>query len=141
MRVRSPRVAALLVSLVLLAGMALPAGAAGTGSGSSVGLPGSIASTTSTATTATATTAPPVLIPSTSTGSSLSTFDFVLIGVVVLIIFAGIAFWIRRDARFHQPRHAARTLDRGRGTVAPQTERRKRSRARAKAARKARRRK
>jgi hypothetical protein len=127
------------VLLVLLAGLALPAGAAA--GGNSIPLPGSVTSTTATSTTSTATTSPPVLIPSTSTGSSLSTLDFVLIAAAVLMIFAGIAYWIRRDARFHQPRHAARTIDRGRGTVAPQTERRKRSRARAKAARRARRRK
>jgi hypothetical protein len=140
MRVRSPRVPALLVSLVLLAGLTLPAGAAAAGSNTAPPLPGTI-TPPSTSTTSTATTAPPVFIPSTSTGSALSTLDFVLIAAAVLIIFAGIAYWIRRDARFHQPRHAARTIDRGRGTVAPQTERRKRSRARAKAARKARRRK
>jgi hypothetical protein len=141
MRVRSPLLGALLVSLVLGGALALPAvasaGAAASGLG---GLPGAVTSTSSTATTATATTAPPVIIPSTSSGTSLTTLDFVLIAVAVVILFAGITYWIRRDARFHQPRHATRDINRGRGTVAPQTERRKRARARAKAARRARRR-
>jgi len=91
------------------------------------------------ATTQTATTAAPVTAPSTSAGSGgISTFDLIGIGVVAVGLFATIIYVIRRDAHTHAPRHAARDIDRGRATVAPRTERIKRSRARAKAARRAR---
>jgi hypothetical protein len=59
--------------------------------------------------------------------------------IVALAVFATIIYVIRRDAHIHAPRHAAREIDRERGTVAPRTERIKRSRAKAKAARRARR--
>ena len=91
------------------------------------------------ATTQTATTAAPVTVPTTTTGSGgISTFDVFGIGVVALGLFGTIIYVIRRDAHAHAPRHAVRDIDRGRATVAPRTERIKRSRARAKAARRAR---
>ena len=90
-------------------------------------------------TTQTATTAAPVTAPTTSTGSGgISTLDLIGIGVVAVGLFVTIIYVIRRDAHAHAPRHATRELDRGRATVAPRTERIKRSRARAKAARRAR---
>ncbi len=134
---------ALLAALVLAGALALPAGAAA-GTTPFTGLTGGGGSTSSgqTTTTATATTAPPVKIPSAApSGSSLPTYAYILIAAFVVVVFGTIAYLIRRDAHLHAPRHAVRDIDRGRGTVAPQTERRKRSRARAKAARKARRRK
>ena len=128
----------------MLAGaLALPASALA-GSAPFTGLTGAGGSSSSgqSTTTATATTAAPITIPSTTTsGGGLPGYDYILIAAVVLILFATIGYLIRRDAHLHAPRHAARDIDRGRGTVAPQTERRKRSRARAKAARRARRRK
>jgi hypothetical protein len=139
MRYGSARVAALLGAIAASFALALPAAAFAaapfnglTGSGGS--------SATQTTTTATATTAPPITIanPSASSGG-LPTYAYILIAAVVVILFAGITYWIRYDAHQHQPRHAARDIDRGRGTVAPQTERRKRSRAKAKRARRARR--
>ena len=134
---------ALCAAVVLAGALALPAGAVA-GSAPFGGLPGAggSPSTSQTTTTATATTAPPITIPSvTTSGGGLPSYDYILIAAVVLILFATITYWIRRDAHLHAPRHAARDINRGRGTVAPQTERRKRSRARAKAARRARRRK
>lgn len=90
-------------------------------------------------TTQTATTAAPVTAPSTTSGSGgISTLDIVGIGALTLGLFGTIIYVIRRDAHAHAPRHAARDIDRGRATVAPRTERIKRSRARAKAARRAR---
>jgi hypothetical protein len=95
--------------------------------------------TVPTLTTQTATTAAPVTAPTTSSGSGgISTLDIVGIGALTLGLFATIIYVIRRDAHAHAPRHAARDIDRGRATVAPRTERIKRSRARAKAARRAR---
>jgi hypothetical protein len=85
------------------------------------------------------TTAPPVTLPSTTSGG-LSALQEFGIAVVALAVFATIIFVIRRDARVHAPRHAPREIDRERGTAAPRTERIKRSRAKAKAARRARRR-
>lgn len=90
-------------------------------------------------TTQTATTAAPVTAPTTSSGSGgISTLDVVGIGAVALGLFGTIIYVIRRDAHAHAPRRATRDIDRGRATVAPRTERIKRSRARAKAARRAR---
>jgi hypothetical protein len=133
--VRKP---ALLGAVVLSVALALPAGAFAATPFN--GLTGAGSSTTAQTTTSTATTAPPITIPTVSTsGGGLPTYGYVLIAVVVAILFAAIVYWIRRDAHLHAPRHAARDIDRGRGTVAPQTERRKRSRAKAKAARRARR--
>ena len=138
MRLAPPR--ALLGALLICAALALPAAAAA-GSPLGTGLTGPNTSTT-TATTQTATTAPPVTLPSTTTSSGgLSTLDYALIAVVVLILFGTIVYFVRHDAHLHAPRHAARDINRGRGTVAPQAERVKRSRARARAARRARRRK
>lgn len=135
---------ALVAALVLAGALALPAGALA-GSTPFTGVTGAGGASSSgqvTTTATTATTAPPVTLPSTTTsGGGLPGYDYILIAAVVLILFATIAYLIRRDAHLHAPRHAARDIDRGRGTVAPQTERRKRSRARAKAARRARRRK
>jgi len=67
------------------------------------------------------------------------TLAYVGIGVVAIALFATIIYIIRRDARIHAPRHSTREIDKERGTVAPRTERIKRSRAKAKAARRARR--
>jgi hypothetical protein len=90
-------------------------------------------------TTQTATTAAPVTVPTTTTGSGgISTFDVFGIGAVALGLFGTIIYVIRRDAHAHAPRRATRDIDRGRATIAPRTERIKRSRARAKAARRAR---
>jgi hypothetical protein len=136
------RMPALGAALVLAGALALPAGAlaAPTPFTGVTGVGGS-SSSVQTATTSTATTAAPITIPSTTSSGGLPGYDYILIAVVVVILFATIGYLIRRDAHEHAPRHAARDIDRGRGTVAPQTERRKRSRARAKAARRARRRK
>jgi len=142
MRQRSLRMPALSVALLLVGVLALPATAAA-GTTPFTGLTGAGGSSNpaQTTTTSTVTTAPPITIPSTSTsGGGLPTYDYILIAAVVVILFGSITYLIRRDAHLHAPRHAARAIDRGRGTVAPLTERRKRSRARAKAARKARRR-
>jgi hypothetical protein len=128
---------ALLGALLIAAALALPSAAAAAGGTLSTGLSGT---NTSTSVTQTATTAAPVTLPTpASTGGGLTTLDYVLIALVVVILFTTIVYFVRRDAHLNAPRHAARDLDRGRGTVAPQTERVKRSRARAKAARKARR--
>jgi hypothetical protein len=90
-------------------------------------------------TTQTATTAAPVTAPTTTSGSGgITTFDVIGIAAVALGLFGTIIYVIRRDAHSHAPRRATRDLDRGRATVAPRTERIKRSRARAKAARRAR---
>ena len=90
-------------------------------------------------TTQTATTAAPVTAPTTSSGSGgISTLDVVGIGAVALGLFGTIIYVIRRDAHDHGTRRDTRDIDRGRATVAPRTERIKRSRARAKAARRAR---
>ncbi|HEY1777389.1 MAG TPA: hypothetical protein VGG41_14620 [Solirubrobacteraceae bacterium] len=139
MRNGSPRISALLPALVASAvlGLATVASAATPFTGVS-GSGGS--SSAQTTTTATATTAPPIKIPSTTSSGGLPSYAYIIIGVVVVILFGVIVYWIRRDAHLHAPRHAARDLDRGRGTIAPQTERRKRNRAKAKAARRARRR-
>jgi hypothetical protein len=94
---------------------------------------------TTTTTTSSLTTAAPVTLPSTTSGG-LSALQEAGIGVVALAVFATIIYVIRRDAHAHAPRHAAREIDRERGTAAPRTERIKRSRAKAKAARRARRR-
>ena len=135
----------MLAALVLAGALALPAVALA-GSAPFTGLTGAGGSSTSgqvTTTTTSATTAAPITIPSAAQSGSggLPTYAYILIAAVVLILFATIAYLIRRDAHLHAPRHAARDIDRGRGTIAPVTERRKRSRARAKAARRARRRK
>jgi hypothetical protein len=124
---------------IALAGLALPAGLLA--AGSVVGVTGSTTTNTVTSTTATASTstAAPITIPTTSSGG-LSVLDGLAIGLVALVVFATIIYVIRRDARVHAPRGAAREIDRQRGTVAPRAERVKRSRARAKAARRARRR-
>ena len=89
-------------------------------------------------TTQTATTAAPVTPTSTGTGGGISTLDYLGIGVVAIGIFAAIIYVIRSDAHAHTSRRASRDIDRGRATVAPRTERIKRSRAKAKAARRAR---
>ena len=140
MRSGSLRIRALPV--VLLLSVALMAPSAAVAATPFTGLTGSGSSTTTqTTTTSSTATAAPITIPTTSTsGGGLPTYAYILIAVVVVILFASITYWIRRDAHLHAPRHAARPIDRGRGTVAPQTERRKRSRAKAKAARQARRR-
>jgi len=136
MRLWSPR--ARLGALTLVVALAAPAAAlANSPVGGGLTTPAPATSTTTT-TTSSASTAPPVTIPTTGS-SGLSTFEYVLIGAVVLIIFAAIVYFIRHDAHAHQPRHAERDIFRGRGTIAPQSERRKRSRAKAKAARRARR--
>jgi hypothetical protein len=139
MRSGSLRTPALFGALAASLALALPAAALAATPLS--GLTGSGGTTaTQTATTSTQTTAPPITIPSTTSSSGgLPTYAYILIAVVVVILFAGITYWIRRDAHLHAPRHATRDIDRGRGTVAPQTERRKRSRAKAKRARRARR--
>jgi hypothetical protein len=139
MRSGSLRTPALFAAIATSLALALPA--ASFAATPLSGLTGSAGSTVTQTTTATATTAPAVTIPSaTSTnGGGLPTYAYILIAVVVVILFAGITYWIRRDAHLHAPRHATRDIDRGRGTVAPQTERRKRSRAKAKRARRARR--
>ena len=137
MRLWSPR--ARLGALTLVFALALPATALAappTGGGLTTPTP---TTSTVTTTTSSATTAPPVKIPTTTSGSGLSTFEYVLLGLVVVIIFGAIVYFIRHDAHAHQPRHADRDIFRGRGTVAPAAERRKRARAKAKAARRARR--
>ena len=121
----------------LLVALALPATAVAAAPFGSLSTP--TTTVPSLATTQTATTAAPVTAPSTSSGSGgITTLDLIGIGVVALGLFATIIYVIRRDAHAHAPRHAVRDIDRGRATVAPRTERIKRSRARAKAARRAR---
>ena len=140
MRSGSLRISALLGASLAAVALALPAGALA--AAPFTGLTGSGGSTTSqqTTTTATATTAPPIKIPvNTTGGTGLPTYAYILIGAVVVILFVGITYWIRRDAHLHQPRHPERDINKGRATVAPPTERRKRSRAKARAARRARR--
>jgi hypothetical protein len=135
MSLGSLRSRALVGALVLVAALAVPAGALA--SSPFTGL-GGTASTPAT-TTQTATTAAPVTIPTTTTsGGGISSLTEVGIAVVALGVFAAIIYVIRHDAHAHAPRHAARDIDRGRATVAPRTERIKRSRAKAKAARRAR---
>ena len=130
---------ALFGALLIAGTLALPS-AAVAAAPLSTGLGGS-STVTSTSATQTATTAAPVTLPTTTTSSGgLTTLDYVLIAFVVVILFVTIVYFVRRDAHLNAPRHAARDLDRGRGTVAPQAERVKRNRARAKAARRARRR-
>jgi hypothetical protein len=121
----------------LLVALALPAAAVAAQPFGSLSTP--TTTVPSLATTQTATTAAPVTAPSTSSGSGgITTLDLIGIGVVAVGLFATIIYVIRRDAHAHAPRHAVRDIDRGRATVAPRTERIKRSRARAKAARRAR---
>jgi hypothetical protein len=132
----SLRFRALVAALALLATLVLCASALA--SSPFGGLNGTT-TTPATTTTQSATTAPPVTIPSTTTsGGGISTVTEVGIAVAALGLFATIIYVIRRDAHVHAPRHAARDIDRGRATVAPRTERIKRSRAKAKAARRAR---
>jgi hypothetical protein len=131
MNLRKPGVRAASVVAAACAALALPAGALATGLGT--------VATTSSTTTTSLTTAAPVTLPS-STSSGLSALQEAGIGIVALAVFGTIIYVIRRDARVHAPRHAAREIDRERGTAAPRTERIKRSRAKAKAARRARRR-
>ncbi len=131
MNLRKPGVRAATVVAAACAALALPAGALATGLGT--------VATTSSTTTTSLTTAAPVTLPS-STSSGLSALQEAGIGIVALAVFGTIIYVIRRDARVHAPRHAAREIDRERGTAAPRTERIKRSRAKAKAARRARRR-
>lgn len=89
--------------------------------------------TTATVTTATATTA-------SSSGGGLNTIELVGIGVVVLVVFASIAWVIHGDARAHAPSRTQMVdINRERATVRPRAERVKSSRAKAKAARRARR--
>jgi hypothetical protein len=136
MSLGSLRSRALVGALVSVAVLALPAGALA--SSPFTGLSGGTTSTPAT-TTQTATTAAPVTIPTTTTsGGGISLLTEVGIAVVALGVFAAIIYVIRHDAHAHAPRHAARDIDRGRATVAPRTERIKRSRAKAKAARRAR---
>jgi hypothetical protein len=135
MRLRLQLLRASAAVLAATAAFALPASALATAP--FTGLTGSTSSTSVTSTTTTST-APPLTIPS-GTSSGLSAIDEVGIGIVALAVFATIIYVIRRDAHIHAPRHAAREIDRERGTVAPRTERIKRSRAKAKAARRARR--
>jgi hypothetical protein len=138
MSLGSLRSRALVGALVLVAALALPAGALASSPSSFSGLPGATTSTPAT-TTQTATTAAPVTIPTTTTsGGGISLLTEVGIAVVALGVFAAIIYVIRHDAHAHAPRHATRDIDRGRATVAPRTERIKRSRAKAKAARRAR---
>jgi hypothetical protein len=126
--------------LVTWAALALPAGALASGLGSGAAATTTPSSTvTTTTTTSSLTTAAPVVLPS-STSGGLSALQEAGIGVVALAVFGTIIYIIRRDAHAHAPRHAAREIDRERGTAAPRTERIKRSRAKAKAARRARRR-
>jgi hypothetical protein len=132
MNLRNSGVRAATVVAAACVALALPAGALASGLGSA-------ASTTSSTTTSSLTTAPPVTLPSSSSGG-LSALQEAGIGIVALAVFGTIIYVIRRDARVHAPRHAAREIDRERGTAAPRTERIKRSRAKAKAARRARRR-
>jgi hypothetical protein len=139
MRTAIPRLRTSIVALALAAVLAAPAVAAAAAPFSGVPGPAGSSTTAQTTTTATATTAAPITIPTTTSGDGLPTYAYILIGAVVVILFASITYWIRRDAHLHAPRHATRTIDRGRGTVAPVTERRKRSRAKGKAARRARR--
>jgi len=124
------------LALATVAALALPA--SGLAATPYTGLGGGTSSSTTTTSTSSTTTAPPVALP-TTTSSGLSTLAYVGIGVVAIAIFGTIIYVIRRDARIHAPRHAAREIDKERGTVAPRTERIKRSRAKAKAARRARR--
>ncbi|MGA3362580.1 MAG: hypothetical protein ABSD82_11190 [Solirubrobacteraceae bacterium] len=135
MRLRLQLLRASAAVLASIAAFALPASALATAP--FTGLTGSTSSTSVTSTTSTST-APPITIP-TTTGGGLSALDEVGIGIVAIAVFATIIYVIRRDAHIHAPRHAAREIDRERGTVAPRTERIKRSRAKAKAARRARR--
>lgn len=138
MSLGSLRSRALVGALALVAALALPAGALASSS-PFTGLNGAGTSTPA-ATTQTATTAAPVTIPSTTTsGGGISLITELGIAVAALGLFAAIIYVIRHDAHTHAPRHAARDIDRGRATVAPRTERIKRSRAKAKAARRARR--
>ncbi len=89
---------------------------------------------TATVTTATATSS------SSSSGGGLNTIELAGIGVVVLVLFASIAWVIHGDARAHAPtRSQTIDINRERGTVRPRAERVKESRAKAKAARRARR--
>ncbi len=125
----------LAAALAVLAALALPAGALA--AAPFTGLTGSTSSTSVTTTSSTST-APPVTLPTTTSGG-LSALDDLGIVVAAIAVFATIIYVIRRDAHIHAPRHATREIDRERGTVAPRTERIKRSRAKAKAARKARR--
>jgi hypothetical protein len=136
MSFRSLRSRALVAALGLLAALVLCASAL---AATPFGGLGGTTSTPATTTTQSATTAPPVTIPSTTTsGGGISTITELGIAVAALGVFGTIIYVIRRDAHLHAPRHAARDIDRGRATVAPRTERIKRSRAKAKAARRAR---
>ena len=137
MRLRRLPIRACALALATVAALALPASAFA--AAPFTGLGGSTSSSTTTTSTSSTTTAAPVALPST-TSSGLSTLAYVGIGVVAIALFATIIYVIRRDAHIHAPRHAVREIDKERGTVAPRTERIKRSRAKAKAARRARRR-
>jgi hypothetical protein len=136
MKLRLQPLRALAVVLVALVALALPAGASA--AAPFTGVTGSTSSTSLTTSTSTTSTAPPVTLP-TTTGGGLSALDDLGIVLAAIVVFATIIYVIRRDAHSHAPRHAMREIDRERGTVAPRTERIKRSRAKAKAARKARR--
>jgi hypothetical protein len=126
----------LVVALVML----VPVAGALAGTPFTGGLGSSSGASTATSTTTSETTAAPVTLTTTSSGSGgLSVLDEAGIALVALIVFVSIAYVIRRDAHAHAPRHANFEIDRERGTVAPRTERIKRSRAKAKAARRARR--
>ena len=136
MRPGSLRIRAFVGVPALVVALALPATAL---AAAPFGLSTPTTTVPSLATTQTASTAAPVTVPTTGTSSGgISTLDLIGIGVVAVGLFATITYVIRRDAHAHAPRHASRDIDRGRATVAPRTERIKRSRARAKAPRRAR---
>jgi hypothetical protein len=135
---RSLGVRASAAALALVGVLTLPVGAPA--ATPFTGLTGATSSSSVTSTaTSSAATAAPVKIPTGTSASGLSTLAEAGIALAALIVFGTIIYVIRKDAHIHAPRHATREIDRERGTVAPRTERVKRSRAKAKAARRARR--
>ena len=123
--------------------LAPSAGAATTGvSGPLTTLPSTVPATTTPASTSSAPTGPvtvPVPAAPASSSGGVSSGEAIGIGVVVLLILAGIGRFIVTDARSHQPSRATRELDRARGTVKPIEHRISQSRAKAKRAKRARR--
>jgi hypothetical protein len=127
---------AVCVAVLGLPAVAIAAGSLTTLSTSPV-TPTVVPSTTTTSTTPSGPVTVPDVTPTSSGG--LSKLDEAAIFVVAVLVLAGIARLIMRDARSHAPSGEIREIDRPKGTIAPIDHRLKRTRAKAKRARRARR--
>jgi hypothetical protein len=135
----------------LIAAAVLAVSAPAAGAASSTGTSGSLSTLPGLSTGATATTpasssggqSGPLTVPNptptSTTSGGISTAESMALGLVVLLVLAGIGRFIVVDARARSARRAVREIDRGRGSVRPIEHRVKRGRAKEKRARAARR--